>query len=70
MRERAGGVASSDATPPAPGTILDASGRLLTATDDNPLEILELQPAGKRSMSAPEFLRGHRLGIGDSFSPA
>ena len=54
----------------APGTILEAQGRLLTATGDNPLEILELQPAGKRSMTTAEFLRGHRLGIGDSFGPA
>ena len=46
------------------------TGRLIIATGDNALEILEVQPAGKRSMSAAEFLRGHRLGIGDSFGPA
>jgi methionyl-tRNA formyltransferase len=53
-----------------PGTILEAAGRLFTATGDDPLEILELQPAGKRSMTTAEFLRGHHLGIGDSFGPA
>jgi methionyl-tRNA formyltransferase len=50
-----------------PGTILDAAARLLIATGDTPLEILELQPAGKRSMSASDFLRGHRVQPGDRF---
>jgi methionyl-tRNA formyltransferase len=43
---------------------------LLIATGDAPLEILNLQPAGKRSMTAPEFLRGHRVTPGDTFGPA
>ncbi|HEY3392353.1 MAG TPA: methionyl-tRNA formyltransferase [Lacipirellulaceae bacterium] len=51
----------------APGTILDASARLLIATSDVPLEILELQPAGKRSMSASDFLRGYRIQSGERF---
>jgi methionyl-tRNA formyltransferase len=54
----------------APGTILDVQGRILISTADNALEILELQPAGKRSMSAAEFLRGHYIHSGDSFGPA
>jgi methionyl-tRNA formyltransferase len=54
----------------ASGTILEASGRLLIATGDNPLEILELQPAGKRAMSTTDFLRGQRLHVGDRFGPA
>jgi methionyl-tRNA formyltransferase len=33
------------------------------------LEILELQPAGKRRMPATEFLRGHPLHAGDHFGP-
>ena len=33
-----------------------------------PLEILELQPAGKRSMPASDFLRGHRVQPGDRFA--
>jgi methionyl-tRNA formyltransferase len=53
-----------------PGTILDAPGHVLIATGDNPLEILELQPAGKRPMPTPDFLRGHRLQFGDSVGPA
>jgi methionyl-tRNA formyltransferase len=33
------------------------------------LEILELQPAGKKRMSAAEFLHGHPLKPGDRFGP-
>jgi methionyl-tRNA formyltransferase len=33
------------------------------------VEILELQPAGKKRMSAAEFLRGHSLKEGDHFGP-
>ena len=53
-----------------PGTALDALGRLILLTGKGQLEILALQPAGKRSMSAAEFLRGHRLQSGDHFGPA
>lgn len=53
--------------PYVPGTILETMGRLVVATGDQPLEILELQPAGKRSMSAAEFLRGNRIQTGDPF---
>ena len=50
-----------------PGTILDATSRLVIASGDVPLEILELQPAGKRSMPASDFLRGQRIQPGDRF---
>lgn len=53
-----------------PGTVVDATNRLLIATADGALEILQLQPAGKRSMRAEDFLRGHRLQTGDRFGPA
>jgi methionyl-tRNA formyltransferase len=33
------------------------------------VEILELQPAGKRRMSAADFLRGHPIKPGDHFGP-
>jgi methionyl-tRNA formyltransferase len=51
----------------APGTVLDATSQLLIAAVDTPLEILALQPAGKRSMPASDFLRGHRIQAGDRF---
>jgi methionyl-tRNA formyltransferase len=47
-----------------PGTILEANQRLLIATGAGALEILTLQPAGKRVMAAAEFLRGYQLAPG------
>ncbi len=51
------------------GAVLDATDRLLVATGDGALDILDLQPAGKRSMAAAEFLRGYRVRPGDRFGP-
>jgi methionyl-tRNA formyltransferase len=53
----------------APGTVVDASDRLLVSTGDGILEILEVQVAGKRAMSAAEFLRGNRVAVGDRLGP-
>jgi methionyl-tRNA formyltransferase len=44
--------------------------RHLVSTGDGTLEILELQPAGKGTMSAAEFLRGNRIRSGERFGPA
>ncbi len=58
---------------PSPGKILVFPNppRLwaATGTELGFVEILELQPAGKRRMSAVEFLRGHPLQPGDRFGP-
>jgi methionyl-tRNA formyltransferase len=54
----------------SPGAVRDSNGRLFIATGDCALEILELQPAGKRSMPAADFLRGHRVRPGERFGPA
>ncbi len=52
-----------------PGTILDADGdRLIVATGEGALRILEIQAEGKRPMAAREFLAGHRLTSGDRFA--
>jgi methionyl-tRNA formyltransferase len=40
-----------------------------TRSPDHVVQILELQPAGKRRMSAAEFLRGHPIQPGDRFGP-
>jgi methionyl-tRNA formyltransferase len=40
---------------------------LLVGTDEGALRVDELQPEGKKSMSAAEFLRGYRLRQGDLF---
>jgi methionyl-tRNA formyltransferase len=42
----------------APGTATGDGGTLLIATGQGALEVRELQPAGKRRMTAAEFLRG------------
>ncbi len=57
----------------APGEAVIVAGeplRLRVATGQaTQVEVLEVQPAGKRRMSAAEFLRGHRLQPGDRFGP-
>ena len=52
----------------APGEILRADDRLIAATADGAIEILELQQEGKRKLSSAEFLRGYRLTPGDTFT--
>jgi methionyl-tRNA formyltransferase len=53
----------------APGTILRTDDELFATTGEGTLELLELQPAGKRSMPVSEFLRGNRIQIGDRLGP-
>ena len=53
----------------APGTVLPSPpDQILVATGDGALEIIQIQPSGKRPMSAAEFLRGHPLGPGTLFA--
>jgi methionyl-tRNA formyltransferase len=71
---RTGGTAVCPSGPahPAPGSILLLEGQqgFWVATAGNgTLQVLELQPAGKRPMTAAEFLRGHPLRPGDCFGP-
>ena len=47
-----------------PGVIIEAGPRLVIAAGDGALEIVAIQPAGKRMMSAGEFLRGYPLAVG------
>jgi len=51
------------------GTVVETNDRLVVATGDSLLEIEQLQPAGKRSMPAREFLRGTRLSDGEQLGP-
>lgn len=53
-----------------PGTILEATTKLLIAAGGSTIEVHELQPAGKRSMPAAEFLRGYRPASGEVLGPA
>ena len=48
----------------APGEVAGTDGRLLVGFVDGTLEIDEIQPAGKRSMTAGELLRGWRGPLG------
>ena len=53
-----------------PGTVLRAEGRqLLLATGRGTLAIQQVQPAGKRAMTAGELLRGHPIQPGETFGP-
>ena len=44
--------------------------QLIIATSDGLLSLLTLQPAGKRHMTAEEFLRGYPVREGDIFGPS
>ena len=45
----------------SPGTVdVDDEGRFKVASQDDWVQIVRLQPAGKREMAAEEFLRGHQ----------
>lgn len=43
------------------GTLFVATKKLFLATKDFDLEILQIQPAGKKILTATEFLNGHKL---------
>lgn len=51
----------------AAGSVLaiDRSGDILVSAGDGPLAVVELQPEGRRPMTASEFLRGHMVSVGD-----
>jgi methionyl-tRNA formyltransferase len=53
-----------------PGTIVEATGDRfdIGAGDGRAVRILEIQPAGRRVMSARAFLAGHRPAVGNSVS--
>lgn len=51
----------ADAADAAPGTILDVSKQgIRVATGDGILNLLSLQPAGKKAMSAQDLLNSRR----------
>ncbi len=54
----------------APGTLLPMMDRLgVVAGEGTVLDVTELQPAGKKRMSAADFLRGRRVLPGDRLAP-
>ncbi|HEY2839922.1 MAG TPA: methionyl-tRNA formyltransferase, partial [Pirellulales bacterium] len=61
---------TTESTAAVPGQVLVAEGdRLLVATGAGALRIERLQPAGKRVLSAGQFLRGYPVRAGESFGP-
>ncbi|MBI3189181.1 MAG: methionyl-tRNA formyltransferase [Ignavibacteriales bacterium] len=56
---------ATDVQSTSPSEVLVADKRLVIATADGAVEILELQQEGKRKMSAEEFLRGYKISIGE-----
>src|SRR5262249_5116516 len=58
------------ARPAEPGTLATSQQNLVAAAGINTVvHILELQPAGKKRMTAAEFLRGHPIRPGDRLGP-
>ncbi|QDT64233.1 methionyl-tRNA formyltransferase [Calycomorphotria hydatis] len=53
----------------APGQLFPHDGKLFVGTGEGVLEILTLKPAGKREMTAGEFLRGHAVTGEWGFAP-
>jgi methionyl-tRNA formyltransferase len=54
-----------------PGTVIEAGDdRLRVATGEGVLAIDRIQPAGKRAVTAAEFLRGYGVQAGQTFGPA
>ena len=52
-----------------PGTILEVARDTITvATGEGALGILDIQPEGRRPMHAQDFVHGHRVATGDTFS--
>lgn len=70
-RARVADVSTGDGPMPGQAVIVpDSAARLLVAAGSGGcVDVIELQPAGKRRMPASEFLRGHRLQPGDRFGP-
>lgn len=62
---------SSRAVAGPPGTIeVVERKQIFVSTGEGCLEVLRLQPEGKRAMTAAEFINGHRLASGDRFVTA
>jgi methionyl-tRNA formyltransferase len=63
------GTAAGDLAPGALVVPAPVPDHLVVTTGGGLVDVMELQPAGKRRMSATDFLRGHRLQAGDRLGP-
>ena len=50
-----------------PGQVVEQQGRLLVAAGDGCLEILKLQPEGRKAVAGSSFVNGYPLADGDGF---
>jgi methionyl-tRNA formyltransferase len=67
-RARVAGADGRAAPPVPPGTVVHSDAeRLLVAAGDQPVSIVRLRPAGKRSMPTAQFLCGNPVQAGDRF---
>jgi methionyl-tRNA formyltransferase len=48
----------------SPGTVVESGSRLVVAAGDGAVQLLALQPSGKRVMAAAEVLRGYQIPVG------
>ncbi len=53
----------------SPGTLIETGRRLVVRAGEGALELMSVKPAGKRAMSAAEFLRGAHLHEGARLGP-
>ena len=51
-----------------PGEVIDVAEGLIVKTGNGLLELLEVQPEGKRPMGGMDFLRGYKVEVGELFS--
>jgi methionyl-tRNA formyltransferase len=51
--------------PGSPGEVVDVKSGLIVKAGDGALELLEVQPEGKKRMSGPDFVRGYRVAKGE-----
>jgi methionyl-tRNA formyltransferase len=51
-----------------PGSVVSADQKLVIATGNGFLSLEQIQPAGKRVMSAGEYLRGNAVKVGDKLA--
>lgn len=60
---------SLDASTPAPGQVLTEAGKVIVGTGSTPLEIVSIQPPGKKMMNAADWARGQQqlLAAGPTF---
>lgn len=60
LQVHAARIAAEVSAAAAPGSVVPVRGRLIVATGTDPIELLTVEPAGKRAMTAKAYLNGRR----------